>query len=182
MPKLALDKSLLDTSRVIDYAHDSERSEALDVALCASCELFVSSPSGLHTVAHAFGRPTCYVNYPIYAGFPWHAGEIFIPKLYYSLSAHKILSAEEILSSNLVHADHSHLLVKDSIILFRNTPDEIAHTVMEALAPSRYQIENRASGEACREQFERLNQRYDRDIGGRLGLYFAEKHKKVLFP
>jgi hypothetical protein len=41
---------------------------------------------------------------------------------------------------------------------------------------------NRQDGEIGRAAFEGLNQKYGRDISGRLGLYFAAKHKKWLFP
>lgn len=164
---------------VIDYAHSEERTPALDVALSAGCKLFVSVSSGLHTVAHAFGRPVCLVNIPLYAGCPWHPGEIFIPKLYYSLAHHRILSMEEILSSDLVHADHQHQLAARGIILLRNTPDEIAQTVLETLDRTRYSL---PEGIAPREEFERLNQHYDRNISGQLGLYFARKHQAALLP
>ena len=79
MPPIDLEKCGT-SGRVVDYAHSPDRSAELDVALCASCVLFVSSPSGLHTVAHAFGRPVCEVNYPIYNGFPWYSDDIFIPQ------------------------------------------------------------------------------------------------------
>src|SRR3546814_13992305 len=95
MPPIDLTQCGPFSDRVIDYAHADERSEELDVALCASCRLFVSGPSGLHTVAHAFGRPVCPVNFPIYAGFPWHPGEVFIPQRYFSRSLGRVESMEE---------------------------------------------------------------------------------------
>jgi putative glycosyltransferase (TIGR04372 family) len=182
MPELEMDNVDVDKSKVIDYAHSIERSAELDIALCASCKLFVSSPSGLHVVANTFGRPVCYVNFPIYAGFPWHPGQIFIPMMYYSLSSHQLLSIEEILSSNLVHADHGHLLTMENVMLLRNTPDEIAETVLEALEQEDYKMHNKQYNEDVRQEFEALNQKYERDISGKIGLYFANKHKDKLFP
>lgn len=181
-PPLVMDTDNFDKLKVIDYAHLPERSAELDVVLSASCRLFISSPSGLHTVAHAFGRPVCYVNYPIYAGFPWHPHEIFIPMLYYSLAEHQIIPMDKILSSNLVYADHQHLISKERIILLRNTPDEIAETVMEALRGSAYTLPNMIQAKKARQMFFELNETYARNISGKIGLYFAEKHRNALFP
>ena len=59
-----VDKSDLQyPNQCIEYAHLSEKSSALDIALSGSCKLFVSSPSGLHTIAKAFGRPRLFTNF-----------------------------------------------------------------------------------------------------------------------
>ena len=57
MPKV--DKSYFknNANKIIDYANSKFKNDVLDVAICATCKLFVSSPSGLHTVAHSFGKP-----------------------------------------------------------------------------------------------------------------------------
>lgn len=170
------------SERVIDYAHLPERSAELDVSLCASCRLFISSPSGLHTVAHAFGRPVCYVNFPIYAGFPWHPNEIFAPQLYFSRSLKRVLTLEEILSSELPYADHYFLLQSAGVDLLHNKPIDIVESVREALSPDEYRTPDADVGLQVRRAFEQLNQKYSRDISGRLGLYFGAAHAHELCP
>lgn len=169
-------------SRVIDYAHKPERSPELDVALSASCRLFVSSPSGLHTVAHAFGRPVCPVNFPIYAGFPWHAEEIFIPQRYFSRLLGRVLTAEELLSSDVPHRDHHFLLEMAGLELLHNKPNDLVEVVREALNPSAYTVEERVTGHAVVKEFDRLNHFYKADISGRLGLHFAATYAHELCP
>jgi len=181
-PQLQLSTIACDSNKIIDYAHSRDRCAALDVALSGDCRLFVASPSGLHTVAHAFGRPVCYVNYPIYAGFPWHENEIFTPMLYYCIASHRILSMNEILASNLVYADHQHLLTKERIVLLRNTPDEIEQTVLQALQAQDYALTKESKAIKARDCFEALNAVNQRDISGQLSLYFAMKYSDVLFP
>jgi putative glycosyltransferase (TIGR04372 family) len=181
-PPLDLETIGTGRDRVIDYAHSPQRSAELDVALCASCRLFISSPSGLHTVAHAFGRPVCYVNFPIYAGFPWHPGEIFIPQRYYSRSLERVLTLSEILSSHLVYADHHFLLQRAGVDLLHNTPAEIAETVREALDPEEYGTANVRQARQVREEFDRLNAEHELDISGQLGLYFSSVHGRELCP
>jgi putative glycosyltransferase (TIGR04372 family) len=182
VPPLDLSAIGGDTDKVIDYAHRPERSHELDVALCATCELFVSSPSGLHTVAHAFGRPACYVNFPIYAGFPWHPNEIIAPQRYYSRAQERVLSLEEVLSSDLVHADHQFLLDMREVELLHNSPEDIRETVLEALAPDTYSLPDDARSHEVCNAFDRLNQEHSVDISGRLGRYYAANYADELCP
>lgn len=168
--------------RVIDYAHAPVRSPELDVALCASCRLFVSSPSGLHTVAHAFGRPVCPVNFPMYAGFPWHSDEIFIPQRYFSRVLGRVLTLKEVLSSDLVHADQHFLLEKAGVDLVHNTPADITEATQEALNPHQYTTSDADLGEKVRAEFDRLNREHVVDISGRLGLHFATRYAHELCP
>ncbi len=170
------------SGRVVDYALSSDRTAELDVALCAECELFVSSPSGLHTVAHAFGRRVCEVNYPIYNGFPWHPGDIFIPQLYFSHVKGRPLTLEEILGTDVIHLDHHFLLERAGISLLPNDPDDIVETVREALAPSTYRVKNAALADDVCAAFNELNRKYDVGISGRLGRYFAMKYAPQLLP
>jgi putative glycosyltransferase (TIGR04372 family) len=177
MPRLR--KNFIGREKVIDYAHSEERSAALDVAICASCDLFVTTSSGLHTVAHAFGRKVCCVNIPMYAGFPWHPNEIFAPKLFFSKEEKRILTMREVFSSNLVFADHQHLLLKANVELKNNSADEIAEAVKEAMRPSLYQ-DSFGFGVEEREKFQTMNQKYNRDISGQLSLYFAHKYRAII--
>jgi len=181
MPQLNL-AECGDSGRVVDYAVSPDRSAELDVALCAQCELFVSSPSGLHTVAHAFGRPVCEVNYPIYNGFPWHPIDIFAPQLYFSHGKNRVLTLEEILGTDVVHLDHQFLLDRAGISLIANEPDDIVETVREALAPSAYRVTHEAIADKVCAAFGEFNQKYDVGISGRLGRYFAMKYSSRLLP
>ena len=168
------------SGRVIDYARSDDKSAELDVALCASCELFISSSSGLHTVAHAFGRPVCEINHSIYAGFPWHTHDTFIPQLYFSHKEQRVLGLQEVLGSSLVYCDHHFLLEAAGVSLIRNDPDDIVETVREALSPSLYQEQDPAMSSRVKVAFKTFNERYDRGISGNLGRYYATKYAAQL--
>lgn len=181
-PELDLEAIGGNTGRIIDYAHEDDRSPDLDVALSAGCELFVSSPSGLHTVAHAFGRPVCYVNFPVYAGFPWHPGELLCPQHYYSHRLGRELTLEELLSSDLVRADHKFLFDGHEVELRKNSADDITETVREALGLAEYPKSEKNLGLAVRAEFARLSNEHDLDISGQLALRFAWVHAGTLCP
>ena len=73
------------------------------------------------------------------------------------------------------------MIANESIVFLRNTPDEIAQTVIEAIQGSDYIFLNRRRGEKSRQAFEVLNQTYGSAILGKIGLYFSEKHSQKLF-
>ena len=133
MPKIKKSFFKKGSDKIIDFANSEFKSDVLDVALCATCKLFVSSPSGLHTVSHAFGKPTCYVNFPIYAGFPWHNDEILLPKKYLNTKNKKMLSIDQIYKSNLPYCNHGFMFELKKITLLKNDPVEILDAVLEAL-------------------------------------------------
>ena len=159
--------------RVIDYAHAPEREPALDVALCATCRLFLSTNSGLHAVAHAFGRSICGVNFPINKGTPCFAEDVFIPQRYFSRSLGRALTLKEILSSDLVYANHNFHLQRAEVELRRNKPSDIVEAVREALCPDTYHVDDPDSANRLKEIFELLNREYDLNMSGRLGTHFS---------
>jgi putative glycosyltransferase (TIGR04372 family) len=169
-------------SRTIDYALSPERSAELDVALCAQCELFVSTPSGLHTVAHAFGRPVCNVNYQVIPGYPWHPDEIFTPQLYFSQSKGRVLSLAEIFESDMIYSDQQFHFERAGLSLVPNEADDIVETVREGLSPTTYSVLHADAADRACTAFDELNRKYRRGISGRLGRYFAMKYVSQLAP
>lgn len=132
MPKI--EKKILHkfSGKVIDWAHELNKNEILDISICATCKLFISSLSGLHTVSHAFGRPACYVNSPIWSGFPWHKDEVLLPKKYINKKTNKMLSLEEIYNSKVPYANHGFMLDFLDIRLENNSAEEIIDAVCES--------------------------------------------------
>ena len=170
------------SGQLIDYALSASKTSEMDIALCASCRLFVGQSSGLHTVPHAFGRPCCLVNIPFNVGFPWHVEDVFIPKLYFSMRKNRILTLEEILSSDIVQADNQFLLSAHEVTLLPNSADDITETVTEALRPDGYSVEREEIALSTLEKFSKLNEKYKTEISGQLGRYFAMKHAQQLIP
>lgn len=171
-----------DSERVVDYALSKDKSAELDVALCARCDLFISTNSGLHALAYSSGRKVCCINYPINSGMAWHHSDIFITQLYYSHSKKRVLTFEEVLGSDIVFYNHHFLFERAGISLIPNEPDDIIQTVRESLSPSTYQVQNSELANQVRDHFNEISNQYGREITGRLGLYFAAKYAAQLAP
>ena len=161
---------------VIDYARSQDKNAALDVALGASCRLFVGHSSGFHGIPHAFGRPCCMVNIPLTAGFPYHAEDLFVPKKYVVAESGLALSLAEILSSpQVLNADNKFQLAQAGLVLLPNEPDELVEVMREGLAPQPILKTPGIADEVIKE-FDRLNQTYHAEISGTLSRYYAAKH------
>lgn len=121
--------------RFIDYAHSSSKSEILDVMLSAKCKLFVSGPSGLHTVAHAFGVKVCMTNFPMYPGVPWHSDDIYLPIRYRYKNSKLPLGLQEIFDNQIYFADQEPLLSKLGVETFSCESDVIHDAIKDFLDP-----------------------------------------------
>ncbi|MFA6217316.1 MAG: TIGR04372 family glycosyltransferase [Candidatus Omnitrophota bacterium] len=119
---------------VIDYAHSKNKSQQLDVFLCASCKFFLGSDSGLYHVASIFGVSAAIANYAHLCGsLPYGADDIGIPKLIWSEKEKRYLRFKEVLQSPLGHFLFDHLFVRAGASPHENTPADIRELALEML-------------------------------------------------
>ncbi len=116
-------------AKLIDYAVDSDRSDLLDIWLCKNCEFFISTGTGIDSVAAMFKKQIVFVNYlPILIIISW-INSITLPKRLFWENG-KELSLTE-------HLDNSFLNTyqyKDKKIKIVNlTSDEIKCAVQEMI-------------------------------------------------
>lgn len=68
---------------VIDYPFQAATSDWLDIFLLSQNKFHIGSPSGLSYVPGCYGKPTLFANYWPPLNRPWHASDLFIPKMYH---------------------------------------------------------------------------------------------------
>ncbi len=174
-------KKLPPQRHVIDYAHSEEKSDWMDVFLCASCRFFIGSTSGIYFVAASFGVPCVLVNWISICQRPWSVSDLYIPKLIWSNQGSRLLTFEEQFEATLrwTLLDGRRLLAKN-LSCIDNTPDEIMAVVIEML--------ERLDGipSASRTDLQNL-QRFDEisfcnGVLGRspISPYFLKKHIDLL--
>jgi len=75
-------KPLPKMRHVIDYALSKEKSDWMDVFLCAQCLFFIGTSSGMYPIAMAFGRPVVATNFlPTCCAYYLTSQDLFIPKI-----------------------------------------------------------------------------------------------------
>tara|TARA_Y100000590_G_C15712309_1_gene1010697 strand:+ start:913 stop:2187 length:1275 start_codon:yes stop_codon:yes gene_type:complete len=119
---------------IIDYASSNERSDFLDIFLCAKCNFCLSTSSGFDGVPQIFRRPVASIFVPFYLIYSWSSNQLVMTKHHFSISKKRNLKFSELLK-----IDHKKLLFsneyeKNDIKLISNSPSEILEFANEAVS------------------------------------------------
>ncbi len=120
---------------VIDYCHSDLRADWMDIFIAARCRFMIGTSSGPAYIPPLYGVPSVLTNWWPPAQRPWHASDIFIPKMLRRLADGQYLTLGETLSEPFSYchslrylADHEGIRVED------NDPEIIRSAVEEMLA------------------------------------------------
>lgn len=161
MGKHVKDKFNINHPNVIDYANSQFRSDFMDVYLSANCYFFMSSSTGIDSIAKVFQRPLLITNLPVFTLDIWiHAKTLFIPKKIIDTERHQVLTFKETyqLFSDAYRKNLTMTVAEEKKLLFiENTPEENVAAVIEML--------NRLSGnDKDSEEDHDLQARFWRDF------------------
>jgi len=119
---------------VLDYCHSSVRSDWMDVFLCAVSRFFIGTASGVCYVANDYGIPCLLTNWWPPAQRPWHACDIFIPKVLRRMKDGRMLSLEESLNEPFGYCNSvAYLQEEHGVSVQDNDPEDIRAAVIEML-------------------------------------------------
>ena len=117
---------------IVDYAANGMRSDFMDIYLSSKCEFFISTGTGLDTVAEVFRRPYMLINFmPIEDVHSYRDDLIFLPKKHFLLTENRFMTFPEIFRSGAGRFTFGHQYEAMDIDLVENTPEEIAAVVLE---------------------------------------------------
>lgn len=182
-------KQLPKMPQVIDYAHSGAKSDWMDVFLCAQCRFFISTSSGLYTIALAFGVPVVMTNQlPVVAMYMLSSRDIFIPRICRSKAENRTLTFSESISLSLGLVFSQHQYDGLGVDVVENTAEEIKDIVMEMLERFNGNLVYSEENEYFQGKFKSLADRYgklygDEDIrlNARIGRNFLRKYTALLF-
>jgi putative glycosyltransferase (TIGR04372 family) len=119
---------------VIDYAHHPDRSDWLDVYLCADARLFIAASSGLLFVANLFGTPCAPANQaPLSTVLAFGARDVAIPKLVWSERENRYLTFAEAFGSEVANFRYTPLYVQHGLRTVENSAEEVRDLAFELL-------------------------------------------------
>lgn len=118
--------------RIIDYANSDLRSDFADVYLAANCTFFLSSSSGVDSLATLFKRPQVWVNLPN----PFHPlvykeDFLFIYKHFFDLDTGQALSLQELERRGAANFFETSAFKAARIGMRNNSPEEIATVAIQ---------------------------------------------------
>lgn len=140
---------------VIDYCHSDFRSDWMDIFLLTTCRFMLASASGPALIPPIFGVPALLTNWWPPAQRPWHASDIFIPKLIMKADEDRHLTLSEMLQEPFAWCHSRRYLAKNKISVHDASAELIAGAVRQML--------DRMSGEfAAVSKFQEELARADR--------------------
>jgi putative glycosyltransferase (TIGR04372 family) len=121
-----------DLPGVVDYA-TLHRSEFMDVFLFGHAHFVLASTTGATSLGAIFRKPIVLANATPMDRLPRSGdrGNLFIPKLYWSVEAHRLLTLSEIRSSGAHRMIRSSDFDQLGIELIDNTDEEITEVALE---------------------------------------------------
>lgn len=134
MGQIVKDKLISTNPNIIDYATNGMRTEFLDLYLGANCSFFVSTGTGIDTVAQVFRRPMLYVNMIGFYEDILVNEYLFYPKIYRDSSSLRQLSLREIAKRGLSNEIHRSRFEEQKTLVEDLSQHEITDAISEMLA------------------------------------------------
>jgi putative glycosyltransferase (TIGR04372 family) len=176
-------KPLSALPNVIDYCHSELRADWMDVFIASQCRFMLGSSSGPAYIPPLYGIPSVLTNWWPPAQRPWHASDIFIPKLMRRTASGQYLSLSETLTEPFSYchsrrflADHEGVHVED------NDPEIIRAAVEEMLARLDGSVSDCDSSEVSdlRSRAERIYRSHGAPEMGQLARVFLQRYASLI--
>ncbi|HEY6618716.1 MAG TPA: TIGR04372 family glycosyltransferase [Steroidobacteraceae bacterium] len=167
---------------VIDYCHSEIRADWLDIYIMARCRFIVGTNSGPVFVPALYAdTPAVLTNWWPAAERPWHAADIFVPKLLRRITDGRLLSLSETLHEPLCWCfSRWYLAERVGVGLEDSDPEIIRGAVSEMLA----RLDGRAEADdETAELRSRANRIYNASgiVGmGQLAREFLRRHADLI--
>ena len=174
--------NLPNIQNVIDYCHTpSIRADWMDIFLCAECLFLLGTSSGPAYVPQLYGKPAVLSNWWPPAQRPWHARDIFIPKIHWNTKENRALTLEETLQEPFGYCNSLQYLRQEYAVEIQdNDPEDITDAVIEM-----FDALEGASSASAKDEARRLraNRVYDdnKALGlGEIAHGFARRHAHLI--
>lgn len=167
--------------KVFDYCKSDDRSDWMDVFLCASARFFTGTSSGPAYVPTDFGVPCVHTNWWPPAQRPWHSKDIFIPKLYRKIADGSVLTLSQSLREPFGYCNSiSYLKKTQGVEVLDNSADDIRDAVIEMLERMENLNNYNADDIKAREQAQYIYQSNNVHGAARLARGFLQKRETFL--
>ncbi|MEG4283600.1 TIGR04372 family glycosyltransferase [Microcoleus sp. A006_D1] len=166
--------------QVIDYAHNAQKADYMDVFLCGSCRFFIGTASGMSFVSPTFGVPCVLTNWTPMGLTSPHSQDIFIPKLYWSETEQRYLSFSEFMSTPISSIYYTKKLLKLGIRIVDNAPNEIKNAVLEMLNRCNGILQYTEKDQILQQKFKNLSKKCNSYGNSRVGRDFLAHYAHLL--
>lgn len=117
---------------VIDYCHSDLRADWMDIFIATQCRFMLGTSSGPAVIPGVYGVPMLLTNWWPPAQRPWHASDLFIPKMMRRTGG-RALTLSETLTEPFSYGHSRRYLAEQGVVVEDNEPEMIRAGVAEML-------------------------------------------------
>lgn len=167
---------------LVEYALSKQKSDWMDVFLCAESSFFIGTTSGLTNAVISFNTPCMLVNCISNFSQLWNRNVQFIHKLCWSHAKNRYLKLKEVIDDDFRWKLMSTKTIEEEgIEVYNNDADDILLAVMDMLDPiDPASAGNREYAEVV-ELYNKLVSDNHRFGNAKPGLRFFKKYQDVFF-
>jgi putative glycosyltransferase (TIGR04372 family) len=165
---------------LIDYCHSNLRADWMDVFIAARCRFMLGTSSGPAYIPALYGVPSVLTNWWPPAQRPWHASDIFVPKLLRRSADARYLTLSETLHEPFSYC-HSRRYLADHCGV--HVEDNDAETIRAAVEEMLTRLDGNEGEDAEAELRTRADQVYESHhaIGmAQLARDFLRRHSSLI--
>lgn len=175
-------KPLQPMAGVIDYAISSQKSDWMDVFLCAECRFFLGCASGLGMISTVFGVPSAFANLtPLSGAYPCGVFDLGVP-MTLRMRSGKVLPFADALRSPVANLRHADLFEANGVTNVANDPEEIKDLAIEMMDRLNNTAIYTDEDEKLQENFRTLFRpgHYTYGAISRVGRDFLRRHSDLI--
>jgi putative glycosyltransferase (TIGR04372 family) len=174
-------KPLAPLPNVVDYCHSNLRVDWMDIFIATQCKFMLGTSSGPAVIPGVYGVPMLLTNWWPPAQRPWHASDIFIPKMLRILTDGKYLRLGETLTEPFSYC-HSrrYLAEQEKVVVEDNEPEVIRAAVEEILARLDGKANDDAEIAGLRERADQIYRSHGVSGMGQLAGNFLRRHRDLI--
>lgn len=167
--------------KIIDYAVNY-RTDFMDIYLCAKCQFFLNSGTGMESIPIIFRRPVVRVNTIPIEYLPTWGKDLFIPKKLWLVKEHRCMTFREIFESGVGRFVFTEQYIQSYIEIIDNTPEEIKAVVIEMDERLKGTWQTTEKDEELQKRFWALFKKCELHgvIKARIGTDFLRQNKDLL--
>jgi putative glycosyltransferase (TIGR04372 family) len=166
---------------VIDYCHSDLRADWMDVFIGACCRFMIGTASGPAFIPPLYGSPVLLTNWWPPAQRPWHASDIFVPKLLRSLVDGRYLTLSESLREPFSYChSRNYLADREKMYVDDCDPLVLAGAADEMLARSDGDMSCSAEITDLRARADRIYRAHEIFGAGHFATAFLQRYANVI--
>lgn len=165
---------------VVDYAHNPQKSDWMDIFLFASCRCMVGTSSGPAYVPSLFGVPGVFTNWFPNGTRPLNSADLFIPKLHWYEAHNDYVPFDESLAPPLGHIHSRPTLRALGVSLRDNEADDLRDVVVEMLDRLEEQTARSPEDAELQARFDAVAENSRSFGNARIGRNFIRKYRRLL--